>query len=66
MWFVVYLLAFIIVLLPFFIITKIKLFKKVQIANANFQAYSLATLTLIVPLLYLYNSLFIRYPEQGS
>lgn len=66
MWFVVYLLAFIIVLLPFFIITKIKLFKKVQIANANFQAYSLATLTLIVPLLYLYNSLFIRYPELGS
>lgn len=62
----VYLLSFIILLLPFFILTKATLFKRVQHTIANFLAYPLASLVLILPLLYVYNSLYIRYTEQGS
>ena len=66
MWFIVYLLTFIILLIPLFSIIKIKLIEKYkdQLSNALSSKY----LKLLVCLIQysIYNLFYLKYPEQGS
>jgi glucan biosynthesis protein C len=66
MWFIVYLLTFIILLIPLFSIIKIKLIEKYkdQLSNALSNKYLILLVCLIQ--YSIYYQFYLKYPEQGS
>jgi glucan biosynthesis protein C len=66
MWFIVYLLTFIILLIPLFSIIKIKLIEKYkdQLSNALSNKYLISLVCLIQ--YSIYYQFYLKYPEQGS
>jgi glucans biosynthesis protein C len=66
MWFIVYLLTFIILLIPFFSIIKIKWIEKYknQLSNALSSKYLILLVCLIQ--YSIYHLFYLKYPEQGS
>lgn len=66
MWFIVYLLAFILLLIPLFSILKIKIIEKYkdQFSNVLSSKYLIFLVFLIQ--YYIYNQFYLKYPEQGS
>ncbi|ULQ57008.1 acyltransferase family protein [Flavihumibacter rivuli] len=66
MWFVVYLFVFCMLLLPVFGIFRIKALERLKTRIANAAHHPLLMMIPVLPLLYYYLTLFIRYPEQQS
>lgn len=66
MWFVVYLLAFIILLIPIFSILKIKILEKYKDKVANFLSSKYLIFLVFIFQYYLYYQFYLKYPEQGS
>lgn len=66
MWFVVYLFVFTILLLPVFALFKIKAVQHLKNRINPLFNFPAAHLLLIVPFVYYYFALYIRWPEQGS
>jgi len=66
MWFIVYLLTFILLLIPLFSISKIKMIEKYkdQLSNALSSKYLILMVFLIQYLIY--HLFYLKYPEQGS
>lgn len=66
MWFVVYLLAFIILLIPVFSILKIKIIEKYKNKFSNVLSSKYLVLFVFLILYAIYNLFYLKYPEQGS
>ena len=66
MWFIVYLLSFIIVLIPIFSILKIKILEKYKDKFANFLSSKYLIFLVFIIQYYLYYQFYLKYPEQGS
>jgi glucans biosynthesis protein C len=66
MWFVVYLFVFCILLLPVFVLFKIKSVKIFKQKLGDFLAHPLGLIALAVPFIVYYFKLFLKYPEQQS
>ncbi len=66
MWFVVYLFVFCLLLLPVFSIFKIGVLKRAKEKAAAFFSHPLLSFLLVVPLIFYYFTLFLKYPEQQS
>jgi len=66
MWFVVYLFVFTILLLPVFALFKIHTLKKLKQKTDPFFRHPLSNLSLSIPFILYYFTLFLRWPAQGS
>jgi surface polysaccharide O-acyltransferase-like enzyme len=66
MWFIVYLLTFIILLLPFFSIMKIKIIEKYKDKFSNIVSSKYLILLVFLILYSIYYLFYLKYPEQGS
>jgi len=66
MWFVVYLFVFCILLLPVFGLFKIKKLEEWKNAAAEFLSKPLLLSVFLLPMIYYYITLYIKWPEQGS
>lgn len=66
MWFVVYLIAYILLLLPVFALLRIPLLKRAANRLAHWLSHPAALILLLLPLLFYYHQFYLRYPEQGS
>ncbi|ULQ51804.1 acyltransferase family protein [Flavihumibacter fluvii] len=66
MWFVVYLFVFILLLSPLFALFKIKYLATVKEKLATLLSHPVGLVLLVIPLVMIYNALFLAWPEQGS
>lgn len=66
MWFVVYLLTFIIVLIPFFSVFKIKVLEKYKDSFSNVLSSKYLIFLVFLIQYYNYYQFYLKYPEQGS
>ncbi|MBZ5857427.1 acyltransferase family protein [Flavihumibacter profundi] len=66
MWFVVYLFTFILILTPIFFLFKIKLLANFKEKITGLLASPVGTVLMVIPLMYIYYTLFLAWPEQGS
>jgi glucan biosynthesis protein C len=66
MWFIVYLLAFLIVLIPFFAVTKVKLIESQIQKLRTIIAKPWVLILLFTPIYLIYKGFYIEFPEQGS
>jgi hypothetical protein len=66
MWFVVYLIAFIFLLLPLLALMKIRAVESIKDCISNFIAKPYILVLVILIVYYNYNLFYIKYPEQGS
>lgn len=66
MWFVVYLFVYCILLLPVFGLFKIGVLKRAKEKMTAFFSNPFMSFLLVVPLMFYYFSLFVKYPEQQS
>jgi len=66
MWFVVYLLTFILILIPLFSILKIKIIEKYKDQFSNFLSSKYLFIFVFLIQYYIYNQYYLKYPEQGS
>jgi glucan biosynthesis protein C len=66
MWFVVYLFVFTILLLPVFAVFKIKAVRDLKVRIHSIFKFPITHLFLIMPFVYYYFTLYLRWPEQGS
>lgn len=66
MWFIVYLFVYILLLLPVFGLFRIPVLNKGLTRIADWLSSPWGLLLLLLPLLFIYDRFYIRYPEQGS
>lgn len=66
MWFIVYLLTFIIVLIPFFSLFKIKVFEKYKDRFSNVLSSKYLIFLIFLIQYYNYYLFYLKFPEQGS
>ena len=66
MWFIVYLLTFIIVLIPFFSLFKIKVLEKYKDKLSNILSSKYLIFLVFLIQYYNYYQFYLKYPEQGS
>jgi len=66
MWFIVYLLTFILLLIPFFSILKIKIIEKYKDIFSNILSSKYLLFLVFLIQYYNYYQFYIKYPEQGS
>ena len=66
LWFVVYLIAFLILLLPVFALARTKVLKPYRQALAAFMAKPLPTILMLLPLFGIYHRLALQYPQTGG
>jgi len=66
MWFVVYLFVICILLLPLFALFKIKALESVKMGISSFFSQPVELISLALPLMALFFTLFLPWPEQGS
>jgi peptidoglycan/LPS O-acetylase OafA/YrhL len=66
LWFVVYLFAFTLLLLPVFALFKVPAIQKLQLGADPFFRYPLANLSLALPFILFYFILYIKWPEQQN
>ena len=66
MWFVVYLFVFCIILLPVFALFRLPAFGRAKVAVASFFSHPTELVSLFLPLMLLFFTLYLPYPEQAS
>lgn len=66
MWFIVYLLAFILLLIPVFSILKIKMIEKYKDRLSNILSSKYLIFLVFLIQYYIYYQFYLKYPEQGS
>lgn len=66
MWFIVYLLTFILLLIPFFSILKIKIIEKYKDRFSNVLSSKFLIFFVFLIQYYNYYQFYLKYPEQGS
>lgn len=66
MWFVVYLIAFILILIPLFLLMKIRALEAIKIKFANYLSSPFLIYAAVLLIYNNYDLYFFRYPEQGN
>lgn len=66
MWFIVYLLTFILLLIPIFSILKIKMIEKYKDRLSNILSSKYLIFLVFLIQYYIYYQFYLKYPEQGS
>jgi peptidoglycan/LPS O-acetylase OafA/YrhL len=66
MWFIVYLIAFILFLIPVFTLFKFQFMAGLKEKISEFLGHPAVTITMVFPLMFIYRTLFIEYPESGG
>lgn len=66
MWFVVYLFVYCLLLLPIFSLFKIRFLEEWKSAAAKFLSRPALLSVFLLPMIYYYITLYVKWPEQGS